>query len=215
MVHCRSAGIRILNHPHDFMAAFEPQTYGPVFAPLLETDRRRPLDAGHPDSGVRAALTKLSVESAFAHEQSDFGKAQPADADMAACCVAGVWLLYDCLDESHQISQGIDTSSGSFWHAIMHRREGDYSNAKYWFRHVGQHPVYDAIGQRAAELAAVRGGEPVVKKLITSGTWDPYAFVDMCEAAVRGQSEAGDLCRDIQQAESELLFDHCYRAAIA
>ena len=53
---------------------------------------------------------------------------------MAACCLAGVWLLHDYLDESHTISQRIDTPSGSFWHGIMHRREGDFSNAKYWFR---------------------------------------------------------------------------------
>ena len=84
---------------------------------------------------------------------------------MAACCIAGVWLLHDFLDESHTISQGIDTPSGSFWHAIMHRREGDFSNAKYWFRRVGQHPVFDALGQRAAELAAIRGDGTAVEKL--------------------------------------------------
>ena len=84
------------------------------------------------------------------------------DADMAACCVAGVWLLHDYLDESHRISQGIDTPSGSFWHGILHRREGDYSNAKYWFRHVGRYDVFDLLGQRAAELAAIRGDTRIV-----------------------------------------------------
>ena len=132
---------------------------------------------------------------------------------MAACCVSGVWLLYDCLDESHRISQDIETASGSFWHAIMHRREGDFWNAKYWFRRVGRHPVFEAIGRRVAELAAERGQEQIAKKLIASGAWDPFGFVDLCEAAVSGQSEAAELCLDIQQAEWEALFDHCYRAA--
>lgn len=185
-----------------------------MFGQLLETDRRRPLDAGRPDAGAAAALKKLSVEAAFAHAQLEFGAQQPADADMAACCVSGMWLLHDYLDESHQISQRIDTTSGSFWHAIMHRREGDFSNAKYWFRHVGTHPVFDAIGQRAAELAAVRGAEAAVKKLTTGGAWDPFAFVDLCQAVVRGQVDARDLCLDIQQAEWELLFDHCYKVAV-
>jgi len=196
------------------MATFDPLTYGPVFAPLLDVDRRRPLNAGRHDASAVAVLKKLAAETAFAHVQSEFGKAQPADSDMAACCIAGVWLLHDCLDESHSISQGIDTESGSFWHAIMHRREGDFSNAKYWFRHAGQHPAFDPLGRRAAEMAATRGQEPIVKKLITHGTWDPFAFVDLCEAAVRQTTESRDLCLDIQQAEWELLFDHCYRAAV-
>jgi hypothetical protein len=197
------------------MSAFELQAFGPAFAALLDVDRRRALDSGRPNAAALPELKKLSIDSAFAHIQSPFGKPQPADAEMGACCLAGIWLLHDYLDESHKISQAIDTSSGSFWHAIMHRREGDFSNAKYWFRHVGQHAVFDSIGQRAGELVAVRGEEAMLKKLITSGTWDPFAFVDLCQAAIGGGKNARDLCLDIQQAEWELLFEHCYLAAVA
>jgi hypothetical protein len=196
------------------MSQFDPQTYGPAFAPLLATDRRRPLDAGKPDTAAQPALANLAVDIAFAHAAAEFGRAQPADRDMAACCIAGAWLLHDFLDESHQISQQIDTPTGSFWHGIMHRREGDFANSKYWFRRVGRHPVLEAVGQRDAELAAERGAERAAKTLITGGTWDPFAFVDLCESAVGGQSRDADLCRDIQRAEWELLFDHCYRAAV-
>jgi hypothetical protein len=195
------------------MNEFDPQSYGPVFAPLLETSRRRPLDAGQRDPRQLAALKKLAVDAAFAHGRSEFGGTQPVDANMAACCIAAVWLLHDYLDESHKISQAIDTATGSFWHAIMHRREGDFSNARYWFRHVGPHPVFGAIGQRATELAAARGEEPLVRKLAASGTWDPFAFVELCRAAIGGPANLRDLCLDIQQAEYELLFDYCYRAA--
>jgi hypothetical protein len=188
------------------MTSFDPQTYGPVFAGLVDTDRRRPLDAGRPDATSRAALDSLSVETAFAH-------ARIVDREMASCCISAAWLLHDYLDESHKISQEIDTQSGSFWHGIMHRREGDFSNAKYWFRRVGKHPVLDLVGQRAAEMAAVRGAERSGKQLITGGAWDPLAFVDLCETSVRGQGDARELCLDIQQAEWELLFDYCYRAA--
>ena len=196
------------------MDAFDPQAYGPVFAPLLETNRRRPLDSGRPDSSALAALKKLDTDSAFAHAQSKVGRTKPADAEMAACCVSGVWLLHDCLDESHTISQGIDTTSGSFWHAIMHRREGDFSNAKYWFRNVGQHPTFAALGQRATEFAAKRREESLIPKLIIGGAWDPFAFVDLCQAVARGQTAARELCLDIQQAEWEALFDHCYHKAV-
>lgn len=115
---------------------------------------------------------------------------------MASCCISGVWLLHDFLDESHTISQSIETPSGSYWHAIMHRREGDFSNSKYWYRRVGRHPVTDLIGERVG------------------GRHDPFAFVDRCEAAVRENNADRDACLDIQQAEWELLFDFCYRAAI-
>ena len=70
---------------------------------------------------------------------------------MAEGCLAGLWLLYDFLDESHTISQSLDTLEGSYWHGIMHRREPDYENAKYWFRRVPVHPIH-------AELAAGGAG---------------------------------------------------------
>jgi hypothetical protein len=196
------------------MNNFDPDAYGPVFAPLVATDRRRGLGFGTPDRAALAALEKLSAEKAFAHVQGEFGPAQPVDADMGACCVAAVWLVHDFLDESHAISQQVDTPSGSFWHGILHRREGDFSNAKYWFQRVGRHEVFECLGQRAGELAAIRGDTKAVETLTPEGVWDPLAFVDQCQAAVRGGTKHVDLCLDIQQVEWELLFDYCYRAAM-
>jgi hypothetical protein len=186
------------------MCAFDPDAYGPVFAPLLAIDRRRPLDAGTPDVGARGALEELTTDAAFRHTKVD-------DRDMASCCVSGVWLLHDYLDQSHTISQGIETTSGSFWHAIMHRREGDFSNAKYWFRRVGRHPVLDGIGHVAASL---RDSDSCREETRLRGSFDPFAFVDQCEAVVRRNSGDRDFCLDLQQAEWERLFDHCYRAAV-
>lgn len=50
---------------------------------------------------------------------------------------AGLWLYVDDLERSHTISQNIHTPAGSYWHGIMHRREGDFWNSKYWFRKAG------------------------------------------------------------------------------
>jgi hypothetical protein len=189
------------------MTTFDPASYGPVFKPLLAIDRRRPLDAGVEDVGARAALAALTLDTSFA-------PANVIDRDMAACAVAGVWLLHDYLDQSHTISQGIDTPSGSFWHAIMHRREGDFSNSKYWLHHVGPHPIYELLAMRAAELSAEHGEVAAAERLTAGGRWEPFAFVDLCQSARRGRDRLRDVALDIQQVEWELLFDYCYGSAI-
>ena len=188
------------------MNSFDPAAYGRTFEPLLVIDRRRPLDAGKPIKSSEPALRALTIDRAFADKKI-------ADHDMAACCLAGVWLLHDYLDESHNVSQGIDTPSGSFWHGIMHRREGDFSNAKYWFRRVGTHPVLDRVAE-SLQNAGASGNTSASFGETRLREYDPFDFVDRCQAIARGKSNERELCLDIQQAEWECLFDHCYRTAI-
>lgn len=80
--------------------------------------------------------------------------------------ISGLWLLAGDLDRSHCISQNDSSAEGSFWHGIMHRREGDYSNAKYWFRRVGEHPVIARLAEEQPDVFS-----------------DPYEFVDQVEKA--------------------------------
>ncbi len=58
---------------------------------------------------------------------------------------AALWLYVDELDLSHNISQTMKDATGAYWHGIMHRREGDFSNSHYWFNRVGQHPAMAAL----------------------------------------------------------------------
>jgi hypothetical protein len=170
---------------------FDPDTYGSAFAELLSEATLMPLDEGRPNQAVRSQLNDLSLDKAFA-------RSRVADANMANCGLAGVWLLHNFLDESHTISQGIATPSGSFWHGIMHRRERDFSNAKYWFDRVGDHPVF-------SELTTTDGS-----------AWDVHRFVDECQRALRSRdTEQIAALRQSQQREWQALFDFCYRAAIS
>ena len=79
--------------------------------------------------------------------------------------------------ESHTISQSIETPSGNYWHAIMHRREGDYSNAKYWFRRGFSPDIFLAGGPHQTYAAVER--DKFVRDAIDSNPWDPNRFVDL------------------------------------
>jgi len=184
---------------------FVPSDYGPVLGPLVDVDRLRPLDQGVAASGAYGALRAATPENSFGH-------AKIGDMDMARCCLAGVWLLHDLLDESHSISQSVPTPSGSYWHGVMHRREGDFSNAKYWFRRVGEHEVFPQLAQCAAAVAG-DGADQLVARIVSDGQWNPFAFVDACQSAVDGGADASH-CRRLQRDEWELLFDFCYRSAL-
>jgi hypothetical protein len=171
--------------------------YPPLLAELLALERLQPLGPRIPNEKVRARLQQLTVETAFAGHTV-------RDADMAQACLAGLWLYHDFLDESHRISQDIDTPTGSYWHGILHRREPDPSNAAYWFRRVGKHPIFPALSTAARDL-----GLP-----LPSDRWDPFAFIDLCEKH-RDTGDADEqMLRRVQQQEWELLFDWCFRQAI-
>jgi hypothetical protein len=120
---------------------------------------------------------------------------------------AGILQLHDFLDESHSVAQECGSRDGDYWHAIMHRREPDSSNSKYWFRRVGVHPVFPELTPVAAPvLKSV--GEPI------EGEWDPFAFVDLCDRARREEgSPLDEAARRVQFAEMLLLLKHCAEQA--
>ncbi len=54
---------------------------------------------------------------------------------------SALWLYVGDIYRSHTICQGITTATGSYWHGIMHRLEGDFSNSHYWMRMAEKHPL--------------------------------------------------------------------------
>ena len=127
---------------------------------------------------------------------SDLIGAPVSDRSMAKAVRAGLLVRADLNDESHDVSQRIKTSTGSYWHGIMHRREPDYPNAKYWFHQVGGHPIYGT-------LQTIDG----------SGAWDPFAFVDLCERCEGGEDSLRDALLAAQEAEIRALIEFCAHGA--
>lgn len=185
---------------------FDPTLFGPVLGPLVAEERPNPLGPGRPDPAAQSRLRALDPAAAFTPHAI-------RDRAMADCCLAGVWLYYDDLDASHRISQSVNTPSGSFWHAVMHRREPDAWNSKYWWDRVGRHAVFPALCDAAKDLAAAEPARPETAFLLEQSAWNPHRFVDLCEAVRTGRSDTETLCRRIQLAEWRLLFAHCFRAA--
>jgi len=155
---------------------FDPNAYGPAVVRILAGLPLSPIGPGTPREELRANLESL---------------------DLTAACKAGMWLRCDFLNESHEISQELHSVEGSFWHTIMHRREPDAFNSKYWWRKVGAHPVIDSLVQEAPALGYEYTNQA--------------DFVDFCEKYRDTGSEQEELAKRVQQLEWELLFDHCFQ----
>jgi hypothetical protein len=133
--------------------------------------------------------------------------------DEARAMLAGLWLYFDWLEPSHAISQSLETPTGSFWHAILHRREGDFSNSKYWYARCANHPAMPAIGAMANTLINSRPADKSLLRL-TMPDWSPRAFVDLVEAVHEKPDDPRyALAVSLQRIEWQVLFDHCTRQA--
>lgn len=209
----RPATARRNDHYNRFlplMSLFSSELYDPIQS-LLNAAPVNELGPGRPSAAMREQLDALTPQS--------LANGRPIrDAEMARCCLAGLWLLHDFLDESHTISQSIETPTGSYWHGIMHRREPDFGNAKYWFRRVGRHAVFEPLQVAVKSLldATQLGDKALARSTAFLGeqaAWDPFRFVDLCESAYRRPNETAMFCRRVAQAEWRLLFDFCFRSA--
>jgi hypothetical protein len=122
---------------------------------------------------------------------------------------AGLLLFLGDWEQAHELAQNISTADGSYWHAIVHRQEPDAGNAGYWFRQVGSHPIFPALRDKSAAILQQYPGADFRLR----SKWDPHAFIELCEIAVRQpDSDTERAAIDIQHAEWLLLMDWCSAA---
>jgi len=155
------------------------------------------VSAGCSSELARQRLKRQEASDLFAHARA------PREA------LGGLWLYFSSFDECHEIVQDLKSPEASFWHAILHRQEPDPGNSAYWFRCMGEHPVFRDLTAAAKDIVArhPRAGFRI------AGDWDPFLFGNFCEQARQEPGSAAErAAMEIQQAEWQLLFDHCARS---
>jgi hypothetical protein len=64
-------------------------------------------------------------------------------------------------EAAHSVAQDVATDDGSWVHAYLHRKEGDRSNAAYWYRRAGRPPASGPLDAEWEAIAtALLGGPP-------------------------------------------------------
>ena len=68
---------------------------------------------------------------------------------------------------AHGVAQDINTPEGAWIHAYLHRKEGDLSNARYWYRQAGwnQAPMRSMTSGRELSLRYYTDGDGGLRNL--------------------------------------------------
>jgi hypothetical protein len=135
------------------------------------------------DQGIRPrALTPARVRAEIL---APLLRQHPApDARSADLLHALALLWHDRLDAAHELVQAREgDAEADLLHALLHRREGDYGNARYWFSAVGAHPLYAEITPVARALGVVDG----------TGVFAPGLMVEAVRAACAGERASAPL----------------------
>lgn len=116
-----------------------------------------------------------------------------------ARAILRVW--HDHLDEAHELVQDDPAGTGAWIHGIIHRREPDYSNARFWFRRVGEHPACAALARDVGSMPGMTGS------LVVGGRWQPMSFISRVEKALAGRDAMEiEVLKEVQAREINALL---------
>jgi len=158
-----------------------------------------------PELFVRRAAPSIALkalEEACARAE----RAQPPKTADPEVVRALVLLWHDHWEPAHQLVQENESREAAIVHAIVHRREPDFWNSKYWWRRVGAHPACEVLGRQIRPWLDQHGLQEWRFRLIQGGIWDPFAFVDVVESLPETDPSRTRLARQLQKLEFETLL---------
>lgn len=79
--------------------------------------------------------------------------AQPPQ-DLGFALVGLWWDAKGDWEKAHESAQQDEGPSGAWVHAYLHRKEGDSSNAGYWYERAGKSPARSSFEEEWTEIAA-------------------------------------------------------------
>ncbi len=121
----------------------------------------------------------------------------PVSATSAACLRSLLFVAAGDLDRAHVLVQELTSSNASYIHGMIHRIEGDFGNARYWFHQARIHPTAPEMYRRASANSLTIASHPV---------WDPDRVTDLAERA--RQTRPSEELRVILTVEFEVLVEH-------
>jgi hypothetical protein len=175
----------------------------------------------YPDFVERLLLHQHTLDEPLPTEPSDYsivvrlreagdtallGEAAPADPALVPLLRGALYYYHNALDYSHKEVQKVDGDTAAYWHGMVHRREGDFENARHWMRRAGEHPAFQEMLHRASDGSPNMARQP---------NWDPFLFINLCEQFRFGEISYKKELSHLQREEFAVMFDYVWRRCVA
>ncbi len=122
-------------------------------------------------------------------------------------CLAALMFAQDYIWEGHEIVQDYPELEASWWHAFMHRMEGDYGNSAYWYRRVGEPAEYNDFFEEVKKLDL----DAQVSSVQDFSKWDPFEFNGLINNC---RSSSEESLKKVHELEFSFLLELCLKKAL-
>jgi len=157
----------------------EPELLSPPAVAVLKFDAdhayRTLVPTKRGDAEVAAMLRALSPA-----QMLESGRVHP----LLGIALGAMWLWHDFIEDAHKIAQDEESPEGSWLHAIVHRREGDFSNSKYWYARCA---AVTTIGDELVDLVASVHDKPTDPRYATAQSQQRSEWRALFKHCVRGK----------------------------